>query len=63
MIDWAKVQAEANMTPAQFETEIMAIAGVFAAMKIDAGSGDSMRFECKDDVSEIEMIVRRINKK
>lgn len=62
MIDWTKVQAEANMTPAQFETEVMAIAGVFAAMKIDAGDSDAMRFECKDDVSEIEMIVRRVGK-
>lgn len=62
MIDWTRIQAEADMTPAQFETEVMAIAGVFAAMKIDAGEGDTMRFECKDDVGEIEMIVRRVGK-
>ena len=62
MIDWTKIAKEADMTPSQFETEVLAVASAVAAMKIDAGAGDSMRFECKDDVGEIEMIVRRVGK-
>ena len=62
MIDWTKIAKEADMTPAQFETEVLAIASVVAAMKIDAGDSDAMRFEFKDDVSKIEMIVRRVSK-
>ncbi|CAB4169111.1 hypothetical protein UFOVP581_48 [uncultured Caudovirales phage] len=63
MIDWMQFAKMNNLSPAQFEKEILTVAAVIGAMKIDQNEGDedSLKFTCSDSVGEIVIYIRRLN--
>lgn len=62
MIDWQEFARTNNLTPKQFTKEILSVVAVLGAMEIDknASDADALTFSCEDNISKIEVIVRRI---
>lgn len=65
MIDWKKLAVESGLTPEEFTKEVLRTAAAVGSMAIDAkgGSiGDEVVFTCSDEISGIELRVKRVNK-
>lgn len=61
MIDWQKVAEQNGLSVKEFESEIYTIAACIAANSIDKQKGgDAIKFTCSDDVSKLEMIIKRV---
>lgn len=62
MIAWEKVAEEYNLTPQEFENEILAVAACVGAMSIDrAENSSALKFTCSDDVGGIELMIMRVD--
>lgn len=61
MIDWEKFADLNGLTPKQFRTEIFHVAACLGAMELDEISDDvAMKFSCTDEVSQIEIYIKRV---
>lgn len=63
MIDWKQVAIMNGLTPQEFEKEILIVAACLGAMRIDngdAGEADTLKFTCRDQVSQIAVYVKRL---
>ncbi len=52
-----------NLSPSQFEKEILTAAAVIGGMKIDQGEGDedALKFTCSDGVGKIVIYITRLD--
>lgn len=59
-IDWKKVAEDHGLDHKQFIKQLMIAATCAAAVQIDKQyNAEAFRFFCEDDVSELELVVRR----
>ena len=60
MIEWSKFAKLNNMTPDEFNKEILITAACVGAKMIDdKGDGNHVKLSCEDDTGKIEVWVRR----
>ena len=61
-INWQKVASDNGLSVDEFKKEIFTVACAIATESIDnnADGNDALKFTCSDQISKVEMIVRRI---
>lgn len=60
-IDWKKVAEENGLGHKEFIKELMLAASCAAVVELDKQyNADAFKFTCSDDVSDIELYVRRV---
>ena len=60
MINWAEFARLNNLTPAEFQKEILTVAACVGAMIVDEHQ-DILKFTCSDEKGKIMILIQRIN--
>ncbi len=63
MINWAEFAKANNLTPAEFQKEILTVAACVGAMVIDGkntGYEDILKFTCSDEKGRIIILIQRL---
>ncbi len=62
MINWKEIAEQNGLSVEEFKKEIFTSAACIGIMDVDSKNGEAvaMRFTCFDDVSKIEMVIKRI---
>jgi len=64
VIDWGKFAEINNLTPEEFQREVLTVAACIGATLIDQGAtgeADTLKFTCSDGVGKIGVFVRRLD--
>jgi len=57
MIDWEMFAAHNDLTPEEFQHEILTCAAVLAAMALEKDGANAMKFTCPDKKGQITMLI------
>lgn len=64
MINWEEFASLNNLTPEEFQKEILTVAACIGATLIDeglTGDADTLKFTCSDNIGKIAVYVKRLN--